>query len=82
MAMERRDPNLPSNYYLELGRLKSILQKLKKYPQLLQQYKAIIQELLQRGIIRKVVAGIEERLIKHCIPHHPVKKYDEGSSDV
>ena len=72
MAMERRESNLPSNYYLALRRLKSILQKLHKHPQLLQQYDAIIQEQLQRGIIEKVVTESEEGPIKHYIPHHPV----------
>jgi len=82
---KEENPNLPSNYYLALGRLKSILQKLKKHSQLLQQYEAIIQEQLQRGIIERVVAGTEEGPIKHYIPHHPVitiKKYDKGSSGV
>ena len=69
---KEENPNLPSNYYLALGRLKSILQKLKKHPQLLQQYEAIIQEQLQRGIIEKVVTGTEEGPIKHYILHHPV----------
>jgi len=62
------NPSLSSNYYLALGRLKSILLKLKKQPQLLQQYEAIMQEQLQRGIIEKVITGIEEGPIKHYIP--------------
>ena len=69
---KEENPNLPSNYYLALGRLKSILQKLHKHPQLLQQYDAIIQEQLQRGIIEKIVTESEEGPIKHYIPHHPV----------
>ena len=35
-------PSLPENYQLAVGRLKSTLQKLKKYPHLLQMYSAII----------------------------------------
>jgi len=69
---KEENPSLPTNYYLAVGRLKAILQKLQKHPQLLKQYEAIIQEQLQRGIIEKVGTETEEGLVKHYIPHHPV----------
>ena len=69
---KEKNPDLPENYQLPFGRLKSIIQKLVKHPQLLQQYDAIIQEQLQRGIIEKVTETSEEGPLKHYIPHHPV----------
>ena len=69
---KEENPDLPENYQLALGRLKSMIQKLVKHPQLLQQYGAIIQEQLQRGIIEKVTETSEEGPLKHYIPHHPV----------
>ena len=49
-----------------------MIQKLVKHPQLLQQYEAIIQEQLRRGIIEKVTKISEEGPVKHYVPHHPV----------
>ena len=69
---KEKNPDLPENYQLGFGRLKSIIQKLVKHPQLLQQYEAIIQEQLQRGIIEKVTETSAEGPLKHYIPHHPV----------
>ena len=69
---KEKNPDLPENYQLAFGRLKSMMQKLVKHPQLLQQYEAIIQEQLQRGIIEKVTETSEKGPLKHYIPHHPV----------
>lgn len=48
---KEKDPDLPENYQIAFGQLKSMIQKLVKHPQPLQQYEAIIQEQLQRRII-------------------------------
>ena len=50
---KNENPDLPENYQLVYGRLKSIVQKLKIDPELLKQYEAIVQEQLQKGIIKK-----------------------------
>ena len=63
---------MPENYQLAFGRLKSMIQKLVKHPQLLQQCEAIIQKQLRRGIIVKVTEISEEGPVKHYVPHHPV----------
>lgn len=63
---------MPENYQLAFGRLKSMVQKLVKHPQLLQQYEAIIQEQLWKEIIEKVTETCEEGPVKHYVPHHPV----------
>ena len=65
-------PDLPQNYQLAVGRLRSTLQKLLKSPALLEQYDDIIQEQLRRGIIERVTDSSEEGSVKHYISHHPV----------
>jgi len=52
--------DLPENYQLAFGRLRSTLQKLAKSPALLKQYNDIIQEQLNRGIIERVTSNSEE----------------------
>ena len=69
---KEKPPDLPQNYQLALGRFRSILQKLRKSPVLLEQYNEIIQEQLNRGVIEKVTDGSEVGPTKHYIPHHPV----------
>ena len=66
------NPLLPENYQLASGRLKSMLSRLQKDPQLFQSYTAIIQEQLERGIIEKVTSESVEGPNKHYIPHHAV----------
>ena len=72
MAMEEKSPDLPQNYHLAVGRLRSMSQKLSRSPELLEQYNKIIQEQLSKGIIEKVTRDSEEGPIKHYVPHHPV----------
>ena len=62
------NPDLPQNYQLAVGRLKSTVMKLVKTPELFKQYDEIIQDQLNRG----VTSTSPEGLIKHYIPHHPV----------
>ena len=69
---KEENPDLPENYQLAYGRLRSIVQKLKKDPKLLKQYEEIIQEQLRRGIIEKVTDHCEEGTLKHYITHHPI----------
>ena len=67
-----RNPHLPQNYHLAVGRLKSTLSKLRKSPEHFKQYNEIIEEQLSQGIIKKVTNDSEEGSIKHYIPHHLV----------
>ena len=66
------NPDLPDNYQLAVGQLKSTVQRLRKDPRLLKMYTDIIQEQLDRGIIEKVSNDTEEGPLKHYIPHHAV----------
>ena len=77
-----KTPDLPQNYQLALGRLRSMTQKLSKSPALLKQYNNIIQEQLSRGIIEKVTRNSEEGPIKHYIPHHPVVTPSKNTTKV
>ena len=69
---KEESPDLPENYQLALGRLKSILQQLVKIPTLLEKYDAIIKEQLNKGIIEQVTDDSEVGPLKHYIPHHLV----------
>ena len=69
---KEQSPLLPENYQLALGRLKSVLNRLQKDPQLLKSYTAILQEQLERGIIETVTRESVEGPLKHYIPHHAV----------
>jgi len=66
------NPDLPENFQLAYGRLRSIVHKLKKDPKLLEKYEAIIQDQLQKGIIEKVTNNSEQGALKHYIAHRPV----------
>ena len=65
------NPSLPSNYYLSLGRLKSVLKRLKSDPELLSKYDSTIKEQLSKGIVEEVFQENTNNL-KHYIPHHAV----------
>ena len=74
-------PNLPENRTLALGRLKSLVSRMKSNPELIQKYDDIITDQLNKGIIEKV--GSEPNgLIKHYIPHHAVVKPAKATTKV
>ena len=79
---KEENPDLPENYQLAYGRLRSIVQKLKKDPKLLKQYEEIIQEQLRRGIIEKVTDHCEEGTLKHYIAHHPIITSSKNTTKV
>ncbi|XP_063435905.1 uncharacterized protein LOC134716797 [Mytilus trossulus] len=64
-------PELPENRELAYGRLKSLFQKMKNNPDLLNN--EIIQDQCKKGIIEKVSNQCSKDTgIKHYIPHHAV----------
>ena len=65
-------PDLPDNYQLAVGRLKSTVQRLRKDPRLLRMYTDVINDQLNRGIIERVSSDTKEGPVKHYIPHHAV----------
>ena len=63
-------PHLPRNYQMAVGRLKSILSRLQKDPQLLKSYADIMQEQLERGIIEVVTSEFSQALrTTSCCSH-------------
>ena len=71
LLWKANSPELPTNKLGSLHRLESLLKRLKKDPELLQQLDQIIQDQLKEGIIEEVsedkVAGKE-----FYLPHKPV----------
>lgn len=67
---------LPSNYYLALGRLKSLRKKyISEKPEVFKQCQEIIQEQLKKGMIEKAPITKGERV--HYLPHHVVERPDK-----
>lgn len=66
-------PNLPDNYGLAVGRLRSFLRAYRDSPELLKKYDEIFREQERTGIIERVT---EDNIITtnptHYLPHHPV----------
>ena len=72
---------LPENRELAFGRLKSLINKLKNHPQLVDKYDDIIQNQLKLGVVEKVTKNTMESQ-KHYIPHHPVINPEKSSTKI
>ena len=73
--------NLPDNYELSLCRLKGLLKRLKRNPELLREYNQSIRDQIDNGIVEvvedpTVVEG--ERI--HYLPHHGVVRQDKRTT--
>ncbi|VDM38894.1 unnamed protein product [Toxocara canis] len=66
---KKSEPELPCNFGLSLGRLKSLITKLRKNGQIFKAYNEIIQQQLEQGIIEKA-PNPAEGPIKHYLPHN------------
>ncbi|XP_065180174.1 uncharacterized protein LOC135810609 [Sycon ciliatum] len=64
-------PNLPENYELAFGHLKSLVKRLQQTPQVLEKDHCTITEQLANGIIKEVNLDHQDGPI-HYIPHHCV----------
>ena len=74
-------PNLPENRTLAVGRLKSLVRRMKDNPDLIQKYDDIIKDQLRQSIIEKV--RIESNSTpKHYIPHHEVVNPTKATTKV
>jgi hypothetical protein len=60
--------NLPSNFELSLGRLKSQVRKLRKEPDILGEYDKVIAEQINSGIVEKI-SDEDDCATVHYIPH-------------
>ena len=67
-------PPLPDNYELSERRLRSLLNRLRKEPDVMKEYDGVIREQIERGIVE--VMDDQTRLETchpvHCIPHQAV----------
>ena len=66
------DINLPENYELSYGRLKSLHKRIVEVPDMLYKYDNIIKDQHEKGIIERVDEKSKEGERKHYIPHHVV----------
>ena len=73
---------LPENYELCLGRLKSLYNRLKEDPELLQRYDAVIKDQLQKRVIETLVNDSEEGNRIHYIPHHAIITPEKDTTKV
>ena len=72
-------PPLEDHYQLSLDRLNSLLRRLRKTPELLREYNAVIQEQLAKGIV-ELVPESEVISQSHYIPHHAVLRHDRDTT--
>ncbi|XP_070552477.1 uncharacterized protein [Ptychodera flava] len=72
MPWKEEQPDLPENRELAYCRLKTLVQKLSKNPDLLEKYNAIIEEQRRREIIEQLTDTSEVGHKRHYIPHHAV----------
>ena len=66
------DRDLPDNYQLALGRLKSLCRRFQTNTSLLTAYDGIIQHQLANGIIEHVTTDLVSNTPCHYLPHHAV----------
>ena len=72
---------LPENRELAFGRLKSLINKMRHTPELIDKYDDIIQNQLKLGVIEKVTSTRKDTS-KHYIPHHAVINPDKASTKI
>ena len=78
---KEEQPDLPDNRALALGRLKSLVSRMRNNPELIQKYDDIITDQREKGITEKV--GSESNsLIKHYTPHHAVVNPTKATTKV
>jgi hypothetical protein len=70
-------PELPKNYSLSLGRLRSLLSRTS--PDVLQVYNNTIQEQLTKGIV-EVSPPAEKDQLEYYLPHHCILKPDRATT--
>ena len=74
--------DLPENYELAYGRLKSLLNRVKKTPEVLKQYDDIIQEQMEKGMVERVTETSEQAKPHHYIPHHCIIKPGSNTTKI
>ena len=74
-------PPLPNNYELSQRRLSSLLNRLRKEPEVLREYDSVIRDQIQRGIVEVVDKETSPESNRvHYIPHHAVIRRDKSTT--
>ena len=73
--------SLPSNYELSLSRMKSEIRKLRKEPEILEEYDAVMKEQSDSGVI-ETVTQLEKADQVHYIPHLAVVRREASTTKV
>ncbi|KAL3116802.1 hypothetical protein niasHT_001874 [Heterodera trifolii] len=63
-------PAFPSNFAVAYRRLTNLINRLQRMPEVLEQYRAVIEEQFKTGIIEEAAIGVSQR--EHFIPHQAV----------
>ena len=75
-------PNLPSNYGLSFSRLNSLVNRLKRDPEILEQYDNVIRDQIENKVVE--IVGRENDNVPenkcHYLTHHPVIRKEAVSS--
>ena len=71
---------LADNYLLSVKRLRGLLQRLKRDPELLKEYDRTIQEQLTKGVIEPVSPDEKTNNQVHYLPHHGVVHSDKATT--
>jgi hypothetical protein len=83
LPWKEHHPPLPSNYELSVRRLTGLLRRLRKDPQLLQEYDAVIRDQIDKGIIEIVAESNSGDLVNtHYIPHHAIVRRDKETTGI
>lgn len=73
--------NLPTNYANSMSRLRSVGNRLKRQPDILDEYDQVIREQLKCGVIERV-SDLETGGRVHYLPHHAVVRKDAATTKV
>ena len=75
------NPVLPDNYETSHKRLMSLLNRLRKEPQVLLEYDAVIRDQIEKGIVEEVHQPTSGEAGKvHYLPHHAVIRRDKETT--
>ena len=80
LAWKSTSPQLPSNYGLALGRLRTLSRRFTQDRALLDQYNSVLQQQLQAGVIEPVTSTSPQDRPVHYLPHHPVIKSSSSTT--
>ena len=79
LPWKEQHPPLGDHYQMSLNRLISLLQRLKRSPEVLKEYDTVIKNQLSSGII-EIASKPNPSSQVHYLPHHPVIRSDRDTT--